>query len=329
MISKNSSIADLLPGNMSVDDFYTLLAAIAAFFIIFAVGKSLSSYDPFAKRVKELNHRRTELREEALAAYDRKRLPLETGTAAIRSLVKRFNLIDGTNADKTRRLLYEAGFRSKDAIIIYSFLRTALPLVFGGIAFTLMDLEWKHIQDDVAMLFAPVLAAYAGMALPAFYVKRKCAKRRLMIQRGLPDALDMMMVCAEAGLTLSSSLSRVSRELKIAHQDLAEELSMTSIEMGFLAEARLALDNFANRVNIEEIRSLTNVLIQTEKYGTPVAQALRVLSAEFRNQRMLRAEDKAARLPALMTVPLIVFILPTLFIIIMTPAILQLMSDLG
>jgi tight adherence protein C len=153
-------------------------------------------------------------------------------------------------------------------------------------------------------------------------------KRYAVIQKGLPDGLDLMMICAEAGLSLSASLDRVSRELNLPYPELAEELGTTSIELGFLPDRKKALTNLAERVNMQEVRGIVSVLIQTEKYGTPISQALRVLSAEFRTQRMLRAEQKAARLPAIMTVPMIVFILPTLFVVIIAPAVIKLLGTI-
>ena len=128
------------------------------------------------------------------------------------------------------------------------------------------------------------------------------------------------MICAEAGLTVDSAFSRVSKELGRAYPELGEEFALTSIELGFLTERRQAFENLAYRVNLESVKGVVTTMIQTEKYGTPLASALRVLSAEFRNERMMRAEEKAARLPAIMTVPLILFILPVLFIVILGPA---------
>jgi tight adherence protein C len=166
--------------------------------------------------------------------------------------------------------------------------------------------------------------AYFGFKLPGLLVVNARTKRFYAIQKSLSDTLDLMMICAEAGLSLAAALDRVARELGGTYPEMAEELSLTSIEMGFLPDRKRALLNFTERVDMPEIRGITGVLIQTEKYGTPIAQALRVLASEFREQRMLRAEQKAARLPAIMTVPMIIFILPTLFIVVMAPAIIKL-----
>ena len=154
---------------------------------------------------------------------------------------------------------------------------------------------------------------------PDIWLKNKVNKRSHAIRKGLPDALDLLVICAEAGLTVDAAFGRVAKELGKAYPELGDEFGLTAIELGFLNERRQAFENLATRVDLEAVRGVVTTMIQTEKYGTPLASALRVLSAEFRNERMMRAEEKAARLPAIMTVPLILFILPTLFIVILGP----------
>ena len=155
---------------------------------------------------------------------------------------------------------------------------------------------------------------------PDVRLTNKVKKRSDAVRKGLPDALDLLVICAEAGLTVDAAFNRVAKELGKAYPELGDEFGLTAIELGFLNERRQAFENLAVRVDLEAVRGVVTTMIQTEKYGTPLASALRVLSAEFRNERMMRAEEKAARLPAIMTVPLILFILPTLFIVILGPA---------
>ncbi len=155
---------------------------------------------------------------------------------------------------------------------------------------------------------------------PDLWLSNKVKKRSDAVRKGLPDALDLLVICAEAGLTVDAAFNRVAKELGKAYPELGDEFGLTAIELGFLNERRQAFENLATRVDLEAVRGVVTTMIQTEKYGTPLASALRVLSAEFRNERMMRAEEKAARLPAIMTVPLILFILPTLFIVILGPA---------
>jgi tight adherence protein C len=171
-------------------------------------------------------------------------------------------------------------------------------------------------------------AGVLGFFAPELYVSNLTSKRQLVLSKGLPDALDLLVICAESGLALDIALERVANEIGAANAELGEELELTSIELGFLPERRQALLNLSRRTNLPAIRGVVNTLLQTEKYGTPLSQSLRVLANEFRDHRLLRAEEKAARLPATLTVPMIVFILPVLFIVLIGPAIISVMDNL-
>jgi hypothetical protein len=175
-------------------------------------------------------------------------------------------------------------------------------------------------------LLAAAGAAVFGFFGPGIYIKNLTAKRQKRMQLGLPDCLDLMIICAEAGLSLDATLVRVSRELQSACPDLAEELAITSAELTFLPDRRQAFENLNARTDMSAIRGVVNTLMQTAKFGTPLAHSLRVLATEYRDARMFKAEEKAARLPAMMTVPMIIFILPTLFIVLMGPAALGIMD---
>jgi tight adherence protein C len=199
--------------------------------------------------------------------------------------------------------------------------RMMLPIVFGlgaVVCVYLLELwpDWTPFKKFGVTAAALILSYKA----PDIYLKNKISKRSDAIRKGLPDALDLLVICAEAGLTVDAAFGRVAKELGKGYPELGDEFMLTSIELGFLTERRQAFENFAMRVDLDAVRGVVTTMIQTEKYGTPLASALRVLSAEFRNERMMRAEEKAARLPAIMTVPLICFILPTLFIVILGPA---------
>ena len=176
--------------------------------------------------------------------------------------------------------------------------------------------DWSGLRRYMTVA-AILVGAYKA---PDLWLKNKITKRSKAVRKGLPDALDLLVICAEAGLTVDAAFNRVAKELGKAYPELGDEFGLTAIELGFLNERRQAFENLANRVDLEAVRGVVTTMIQTEKYGTPLASALRVLSAEFRNERMMRAEEKAARLPAIMTVPLILFILPVLFIVILGPA---------
>jgi len=217
--------------------------------------------------------------------------------------------------------LAQAGIRRKEWAVAVIAARLVLPVVLGlAVALVLYGInyfpEWSSFKRF--LVFAAALGlGYKG---PDVFLQNQISKRTDAIRKGLPDALDLLVICAEAGLTVDAAFERVARELGRAYPELGDEFSLTSIELAFLTDRRIAFENLAYRVNLDSVRGVVTTMIQTERYGTPLASALRVLSAEFRNERMMRAEEKAARLPAIMTVPLILFILPVLFIVILGPA---------
>jgi len=315
----------ILPGHIQGDNLYALLAAGAAFLCVWAIGSSFTERDAMSPKIKAIQERRKML-QSAMVGPKKRRTP-ETSVNFMRAVVTKLQLIKKNQIGKTESRLVEAGFRSQDAIFILTFFNLVSPIVFGAAGILAFKMQIIHsVKWHMFNFVWPVLGAYIGLKLPGMYVSRVRKKRYRGIQRALSDVLDLMTICAEAGLSLAATLDRVSRELGLAYPEMAQELAMTSIEIGFLPDRNKALTNLAARCQLPEVRGITSVLIQTEKYGTPIAQAMRVLAAEFRQARMLRAEQKAARLPALMTVPMIVFILPTLFIVIMAPAIIKVMA---
>jgi tight adherence protein C len=322
------TLSQLLPRGVSEDQFYMALTGL----IMLAVLGTYAGFkrkNPMTAKIRAIQERRKFLQGESMAP--KKRRKPETSVNFMRVVVTRMKLIQKNQIGKTESRLVEAGFRSKDAIYVLTFFNLVLPIVLGGLGILMMKYTLGSVSPKWQMMnyIWPVLGAYMGLKLPGFYVGRVRKKRYKAIQRSLPDVLDLMTICAEAGLSLAAMLERVSRELGISYPEIAQEISMTSIELGFLPDRNKALLNLAERCTLPEVRGIVSVLIQTEKYGTPIAQALRVLSAEFRVSRMLRAEQKAAQLPALMTVPMILFILPTLFIVIIAPAAVKLMDTIA
>jgi tight adherence protein C len=239
----------------------------------------------------------------------------------VRSFLGSLKMLQDEQVEKAQRRLMQAGIRSKDLAVVVIFARLVLPIVLGTIIILMVYVidwwpEWGAFKRYGAVAGTLILSYKA----PDIWLKNKVNKRTAAIRKGLPDALDLLVICAEAGLTVDAAFNRVARELGKAYPQLGDEFALTSIELGFLTDRRSAFENLATRIDLESVRGVVTTMIQTEKYGTPLASALRVLSAEFRNERMMRAEEKAARLPAIMTVPLILFILPVLFIVILGPA---------
>ncbi len=301
----------------------TVLSGVAALAVMFAIYSALTVRDPMAKRVKALNERREQLKAGIVASTNRRKKLTNKNEAAdkVRSILTQFKMLQDDQLKKTQVKMMQAGIRSKDLAFFVIFARFVLPIILGSVAVILIYFldfwpEWGWMRRYITV----VAVFFGSYKAPDIWLKNKITKRSKAIQKGLPDALDLLVICAEAGLTVDAAFSRVSKELGKAYPELGDEFGLTSIELGFLAERRMAFENLAERVALEAVRGVVTTMIQTEKYGTPLASALRVLSAEFRNERMMRAEEKAARLPAIMTVPLILFILPVLFVVILGPA---------
>ena len=302
----------------------TILSGLAAFAMVLAIYAAVTIRDPMAKRVKALEGRREQLKAGIVTASAKKRSSLRRasqGTEKVRERLDQMKVLQQSQLEAIQQKLAHAGFRNKELAVYVIGARAVLPLVLGGIAAVLVYLveyfpDWGDFQRFM-FFAAAVIMGYKG---PEIYLSNEATKRTQEIQKGLSDALDLLVICAEAGLTVDAAFNRVARELGRAYPELGDEFALTAIELSFLNERRTAFNNLAYRVNLESVKGVVTTMIQTEKYGTPLASALRVLSAEFRNERMMRAEEKAARLPAIMTVPLILFILPCLFVVILGPA---------
>ena len=319
MRPQDFTITDWLPAGVSPETAITILAGLATLATVLAMWQVLRPSNAFERRLEDVMHRKETLRQGALATARRGRQRMTT-VGVMRETVTRLNLLRSKHATEARNALAQAGIRSRDAMVAYLFARITLPFLFGFLL--LIDSKVLHVlpippQYGVVASLAGVLI---GFYAPTVYLRNAAAKRAKNIKLALPDGLDLMVICAEAGLSLDATLARVSRELGNGAPEIGEELAMTAAELTFLPDRRLAFDNLNARTNSDGIRAVVNTLQQTAKFGTPLAQSLRVLAAEMRTARITRAEEKAARLPALLTVPMILFILPTLFIVLLGPA---------
>ncbi|TFI57899.1 type II secretion system F family protein [Sphingomonas parva] len=302
----------------------TFLAAIATMAVLVAIYAATTVRDPMAKRVKALNERREQLKAGIVTASNKRRRSISNRNEVgdkVRGILGSLKMVQDEQVKIAQKKLMQAGIRSKDLAFVVILARLVLPLVLGTLVILGVYVfdwlpDWGAFKR-YALVAATLIGCYKA---PDLWLKNRVNKRSDAIRKGLPDALDLLVICAEAGLTVDAAFNRVARELGKAYPELGDEFALTSIELGFLTDRRQAFENLANRIDLEAVRGVVTTMIQTEKYGTPLASALRVLSAEFRNERMMRAEEKAARLPAIMTVPLILFILPVLFIVILGPA---------
>ncbi len=321
------NIDSYLPSGMSVEDLLILMMALSAGSVAVTVWFTLLQRDPALRRAKVIAAQRSVMRSELVGPRRRQqRLPT---LGMMRQVVDRLNLLKSGQAERISHKLMRAGWRSKDAIIRYLFMKLFLPLAFGVIVVLLLYGMNLYDLSPILKLGSALGAVILGAYLPDVVIKNMTQKRQDTIRKALPDALDLMVICAEAGLSLDATLGRVSQEMELACPELADELGLTGLELGFLPDRRKALQNLAMRIDLPVVRGVVNTLIQAEKYGTPLAQSLRIMSGESRNERIMKAEEKAARLPALLTVPMIIFTLPPLFVVLIGRAILNTMDALG
>ncbi len=312
------NITSLIPSGFSLEQAIIMLAGLAVFTSVLAIWYGLLQPRPMTGRIRSLDARRTELRGARLVAD---RHPLRArGLGVANEIVHRLKLLQSAQAKRIGEKLARAGWRSKDALVVYLAAKVLAPVAFGVIVILFIYvLNFGNLGPQMRLLVA-LGAVLAGAYIPEILTSNAATKRQKRIEKAMPDGLDLMVICAEAGLSLDASLARVGRELRGPWPELADEFSLTSIELSFVPERRQALQNLTRRAPLAGLRALVNTLMQTERYGTPLAVALRVLSAELRNERLMRAEQKAARLPAIMTVPMIIFILPSLFVVLLGPA---------
>ena len=304
------------------------IAGILVFITVIIFAQALLPHDPMAERLRSHKKRRDALRGEILGGGAANNARRAAQISWVKGWLDKLKLLRGEEARKTSEQLSQAGWRSRDALVIYVGLRLAMPFVGGVVTFVLLWVVWPDVPSMKKLMILLLGVIGAGFA-PVFGLKQAIKKRAKHLTKQLPDALDLLVICTEAGLSLDAAITRVAREMGFAAPHLSDELGLTAVELGFLPNRRQALMNLAKRTNLPAIRGVTNTLIQTERYGTPLAHSLRVLSAEFREERMLKAEEKAHKLPAILTVPMIVFILPCLFVVLLGPAIIQVVATFG
>lgn len=303
----------------------TVLVFVAAFATIVAIALPFLRRDERAARLKGIAARREEVRSRTVKELERERLSArkpKRGVTLMRQVLERLNLAHLAFNAKLRARLAAAGWRHQNAAVIYLFLRITLPFALAGIG-----LFMASIQPEPWTLQMQILVigggALFGFFLPPIMVKNQTDKRRQEITLNFPDALDLLVICTEAGLSIDAAFARVTEEMTDSSAVLAQEMGITTAEQAFLGDRRKAYMNFAERTGVPAVRALATALVQAEKYGTPVSVALRVLSKENRDERLSRAEKKAAALPAQLTVPMIVFFLPVLLAVIVGPAIIR------
>jgi tight adherence protein C len=303
-----------------------LLTGIAATASVFTVAMPFFEGDGLARRMKAVGVERDKIRareRERLTKSQQKLSLRQAPKAYMKQVVERFKLDDWLGTETAKKQLAMAGFRGQQAEVAFLFFRLIMPIGMVLVAlFYLFVL--KALDQPVMVRIGMVIgAAFLGVKAPEIFLSNTIKKRQLKVRRSWPDALDLLLICVESGMSVEQAFRRVSTEVGTQCVPLAEELALTTAELSYLSERRMAYENLGNRTGLEAVKSVTTALIQAERYGTPLGQALRVLAQESRDIRMNEAEKKAAALPPKLTVPMILFFLPVLFVVIMTPALIQ------
>ena len=308
---------------------FAVLVALAVFATLYSLAAPFMERGDLDKRMKAVSTEREQMRarERARMNADGKASLRTQNNQSVRQIVERFNLREALVDEGTLNKLRAAGLRSQNALNMFLVARFLLPFLFLILAavwvFALGNLASKPIGIRI---LAVVGFAYVGFYAPNIFVSNKVGKRQKSIKRAWPDALDLMLICVESGNSIKAAMRRAAEEIGTSSPELAEELALTTAELSFLQDRRTALENLGNRTQLDIVRSVVQALIQADRYGTPVSQALRVLAQESRDERMNEAEKKAAALPPKLTVPMILFFLPVLVAVILGPAGIQVSS---
>ena len=320
---------ELLENSINVHTLTMLFAAVAAAATVLTLAMPLVFSNPLDKRMKAVAVEREKIRQR-----ERERLMQEKQKVALRqspkqyvqAAVDRLNLSKWVGQEEARAKLVQAGYRGQAPYMTYLFFRMVTPI--AAIIMTAVYVFFVlHLQQPLTVKIGIcIAAAYVGMHLPLMLLKSQIQKRQTSIKRAFPDTLDLLLICVESGMSIESAFKKVSDEIGTQSVPLAEELTLTMAELSYLPDRRQAYENLAKRTDLDGVKSVCMALQQAERYGTPLAQMLRVMAQENRDMRMAEAEKKAAGLPPKLTVPMILFFLPVLFIVILGPAAIKVMA---
>ena len=306
----------------------SVFAAIAAMATVITLAMPLLARNDLNKRMNAVSIEREKLRQrerERLARGDKVQLR-QTPKQYMKRVVDQFNLGKWVGQEEAREKLIQAGYRGQAPYVTYLFFRMVSPIVaFMASAFYLFFVVQMDRPPTVKLGMC-LTAAFIGMQLPWLFLKNKIGKRQLSVRRAFPDALDLLLICVESGMSIEAAFRKVSQEIGSQSIPLAEELTLTTAELSYLQDRKVAYENLARRTDLEGVKAVCVALQQSERYGTPLGQTLRVMAQENRDMRMSEAEKKAAALPPKLTVPMILFFLPVLFIVILGPAAIRVMA---
>ena len=320
---------ELLENAINAQTLTMVFAALAAAATVLTLAMPLVFSDPLDKRMKAVALEREKMRqrERERMMQDKQKITLrQTPKQYVQTIVDQFNLSKWFGQEEARIKLVQAGYRGNAPYVTFLFLRMISPVVCLAASAFYLFVVLNLNQPTPVKLGICIAAAYVGMHLPLMLLKNRIQRRQLSIKRAFPDSLDLLLICVESGMSIETAFRRVSDEIGSQSVALAEELTLTMAELSFLPERRQAYENLAKRTDLDGVKSVCMALQQAERYGTPLATMLRTMAQENRDMRMSEAEKKAAGLPPKLTVPMIVFFLPVLFIVILGPAAIKVMA---
>jgi len=320
---------DLIEALVRPQFIVMLLASVATFVTVLTIAMPVLQKDRMTQRMKVMATERDKVRAQRLAD-----LAKDTGSGRLRQapkgfmqqIVNQFNLRSSFESDELKNKLKMAGLRGQAPLVAYMFFRLLAPIIVAILALVYLFVLSNLQYPPIVKFGMAIGAGYLGFYLPNMIIENLVQRRQASIAQAFPDSLDMLLICVQAGMSVEAAFGKVSKEVASQSLELAEELSLTTAELSYLQDRRTAYENLGKRTGLPGIKAVATALIQAERYGTPVGQALRVMAKENRDARMSEAEKKAAALPPKLTVPMIIFFLPVLFVVILGPAILQVMK---
>lgn len=314
---------DFIYSLLEARNLVTILVAMTAFATVLTLTAPLLQGDKLQSRMKVLATERGRLRtqnRQALVDKDNKRLRENAPKGAAAQIVDALNLKSIFEAETSRKRLRQAGLRSEKHLVTYLAARAIAPIFAAIIVFVYSSTVFAEQVTGSMRLTTTMMGAVAGFYLPNLFLTNIIKRRQQSIQRAWSDALDLLLICVEAGMSIEAALARVSQEIGAQSVPLAEELTLTNAELSFIGDRSKAFENLAQRTGMPTVKSVVTSLVQSERYGTPIGVALRVLAQENRDDRMAMAEKKAAALPPKLTVPMVLFFLPVIFVVLLGPS---------
>jgi tight adherence protein C len=320
---------EILVNALNTKTLAMVFAAVAAVATVLTLAMPLVLTNPLEKRMRAVAIEREKIRQrerERMAQENQKIKLRQSPKQYIQTIVDQFNLTKWVGQEGARLRLIQAGYRGQAPYVTYLFARMVTPVACALFAVIYLFVVLKLDQPATIKIGICIAAAYVGMQLPLLLLKNKIQRRQLSIKRAFPDTLDLLLICVESGMSIEAAFRKVSDEVGSQSVALAEELTLTTAELSYLPDRRQAYENLAKRTDLNGVKSVCMALQQAERYGTPLGTMLRVMAQENRDMRMSDAEKKAAGLPPKLTVPMILFFLPVLFIVILGPAALKVMA---